>query len=105
MLSRATLDGQVIVKSSDKMWSTEEGNGKPPQYFGHKNPINSMKRQKDVMPEDEPSRLEGVQYFTGEKWRAITNRSGKNEVAGPKQKQHSGVGVSSGESKVQCCKE
>ena len=105
MLCRATLDGQVIVKSSDKTWSTEEGNGKPPQYFGHKNPINSMKRQKDVMPEDEPSRLEGVQYFTGEKWRAITNRSGKNEVAGPKQKQHSGVGVSSGESKVQCCKE
>ena len=105
MLCRASQDGQVMVDHSDKTWSTEEGNGKPPQYFGHKNPINSMKRQKDVMPEDEPSRLEGVQYFTGEKWRAITNRSGKNEVAGPKQKQHSGVGVSSGESKVQCCKE
>ena len=57
------------------------------------------------MPEDEPPRLEGVQYFTGEEWRAITNRSRENEVAGPKQKQHSGVVVSGGESKVQCCKE
>ena len=57
------------------------------------------------MPEDEPPRLEGGQYFNGEEWRAITNRSRKNEVAGSKQKQHSGVVVSGGESKVQCCKE
>ena len=31
--------------------------------------MNSMKRQKDMMPEDEPlprSRSEGVQYATGE---------------------------------------
>ena len=26
MLCRATQDGQVIVESSDKMWSTGEGN-------------------------------------------------------------------------------
>ena len=25
-------DGWVIVEGSDKMWSTEGGNGKPPQY-------------------------------------------------------------------------
>ena len=49
--------------------------------------------------------LEGVQYVTGEEWRAITNSCRKNEVAGPKQKQRSVVGVSGGESKVQCCKE
>ena len=48
--------------------------------------------------------LEGVQYVTGEEWRAITNSCRKNEVAGPKQKQRSVVGVSGGESKVQCCK-
>ena len=48
--------------------------------------------------------LEGVQYVTGEEWRAITNSCRKNEVAGPKQKQCSAVGVSGGESKVQCCK-
>ena len=48
--------------------------------------------------------LEGVPYVTGEEWRAITNSCRKNEVAGPKQKQCSVVGVSGGESKVQCCK-
>ena len=28
--------------------------------------MNSMKRQKNMMLEDEPLRLEGVQYATGE---------------------------------------
>ena len=32
MPCRATQDGQVMVESYDKMWSTEEGNGKPLQY-------------------------------------------------------------------------
>ena len=41
---------------------------------------------KDMTPEDEPPRLEGVQYATGEERRAITNNSRKNEVAGSKQK-------------------
>ena len=66
--------------------------------------MDSMKRQKDMTPEDEPLMLEGVPYVTGEEWRAITNSCRKNEVAGPKQKQCSVVGVSGGESKVQCCK-
>ena len=35
--------------------------------------------------------MEGVQYATGEKQRATTNSSRKNEAAGPKQKQHSVV--------------
>ena len=46
MPSRATQDGQVMVESSDKTWSTGEGNGKPLQYSCLENPINSMKRQK-----------------------------------------------------------
>ena len=51
--------------------------------------------------EDEPfPRLEGVQYATGEEQRAIINSSRKNEVAGPKQKWHSGMDVSGSESKV-----
>ena len=37
-----------------------------------------------MTPEDEPPRLEGVQYATGEERRAITNNSRKNEVAEPK---------------------
>ena len=32
MLCRATQDGQVMVESSEKMWSTGEGNGKPLKY-------------------------------------------------------------------------
>ena len=35
-----------MVKSSDKIWSTGEGNGKQLQYPSLENPINSMKRQK-----------------------------------------------------------
>ena len=45
-----------------------------------------MKRQKDITLKDEPLRFVGVQYATGEKLRAVTNSSRKNEVAGPKQK-------------------
>ena len=40
----------------------------------------------------------------GKERRAVTNSSRKNEVAGPKQKRHSVVDVSSGETKVQWCK-
>ena len=39
-----TQDGRVMVKSSDKMWSTGEGNGKPLWYSFPENPVNSMKR-------------------------------------------------------------
>ena len=71
--------------------------------------MDSMKRQKNMTLEDEPSppppRSEGVQYATGEEWRAITNSSRKNEAAGPKQKQLSVLDVSGGESKVQRYKE
>ena len=35
-----------------------------------KNPTNSITRQKDMTPKDELPRLEGVQYATGEEWRA-----------------------------------
>ena len=48
MQCRATQDGQVMVESSDKMWSTGEGNGEPLQSSCLENPMNSMKRQKDT---------------------------------------------------------
>ena len=67
--------------------------------------MNSMKRQKDMTPEGEFPRLEGVQYATGEEQRAITNSSRKNEAMGRNQKRHSVVDVSSGESKVDAVKE
>ena len=49
MPCRATQDRWVRVDSSDKMWFTGEGNGKPLQYSWLENPMNSMKRQKDMI--------------------------------------------------------
>ena len=43
---RATQNRWVIVKSSDKMWSTGEGNDNLLQYSWLENPIESMTRQK-----------------------------------------------------------
>ena len=42
MLCGATQDGQVMVESSDKMWSTGEGNGKPLQHSCLEIPMNSI---------------------------------------------------------------
>ena len=75
--------GRVRVESSDKMWSTGEGNGKPLQYSCLENPMNRMKRQKDRTLKDELSRSVGAQYTTGDQWR---NNSRKNEEVEPKQK-------------------
>ena len=102
MLCRATQDRRVMVESSDKMWSTGEGNGKPPQYSCLENPMNSMKRQKDRTLKDELPRLIGAQYATGDRWR--TN-SRKNEETEPKQKQYPVVDVTGDRSKVQCGKD
>ena len=66
MLCRAIQEGLVIVESSDKKWSTGEGNGKPLQYSYLENPMNSMKRQKDGTLKDELPRSVGAQYATGE---------------------------------------
>ena len=62
------------MDSPDKTWSTGERNGKPPQYSCLKNPVNCMKRHKDMTPEDEPPRLVGVQYATGEELRNSSKR-------------------------------
>ena len=89
------------MESSDKMWSTGEGNGKPLQYSCLENPMNSMKRQKDRTLKDELPRLVGAQYATGDQWRNNPERM-KME---PKQKQHPVVDVTGDGSKVRCCKE
>ena len=66
MLCRGTQDGQVMVESSDKRWSTGEGNGKPLQYSCLENPKNRMKRQKDRTLKVELARFAGGQYATGD---------------------------------------
>ena len=82
------------------------GNGNPLQYSCLGKSHGQYKRgKKDMRPEYELPRLEGVQYATGERQRIITNSSRKNEMDRPKQKQCSAVDTSGGESKVQCCKE
>ena len=102
MLCRATQDGWVMVESSDKLWSTGEGIGKPLQYSCLENPVNSMKRQNDRILREELPRSVGAQYATGEEWR---NNSRKNEETEPKQKQHPVVDGTGDGSKVRCCKE
>ena len=86
-----------MVESSDKTWSTGEGNGKPLQYSCLENPMNSMKRQKDRTLNDELPRLVGAQYATGDQWRNISR---KNEEREPKQKQHPVVDVTGDRSKA-----
>ena len=102
MLCGATQDGWVMVESSDKMWSTGRGNGKPLQYSFLGNPMDSMKRQKNRTLKDELPRSVGAQYATGDQWR---NNSRKNEDTEPKQKQHPVVDVTGDRSRVRRCKE
>ena len=94
-----TQDGQVMMESSDKTWSTGEGNGKPLHYSCLENPMNSMKRQKDRTLKDQLPRLVGA---TGDQWR---NNSRKNEEIESKQKQHPIVDMTGDGSKVWCSKE
>ena len=70
---RATKDGWVMVKSSDKTRSTGGQNGKLLQYSYCENPMN---RQKDRTLKHELPRLVGAQYATGDRWR---KNSRKNE--------------------------
>ena len=73
---RATQDGWVLVENSYKTWFTGERKGKPLQYSSLENPVNSIKRQKDMILKYELSRLVGAQYAIGKEWR---NNSRNNE--------------------------
>ena len=101
MLCRVTQDRQVMVESSDKTWSTGEGNGKPLQYSCLENSMNSMKRQKYRTLKNEFPRSISAQHATGDQWRNISR---KNEEMEPKQK-HPAVDVTGDGSKVRFCKE
>ena len=72
----ASQDGWIMVKSSDKMWSTGEGNGKPRQYPCLENLMNRMKRQRDMTLKIDLPKSACAQYATGEEWR---NNFRKNE--------------------------
>ena len=104
MPCRATQDGQVIVESSDKMWSTGEGKWQNTSLFLPWEPHKHYEKEKDrTLKDTHPIfRLVGAQYATGEEWK---NNSRKNEETEPKQKQHPVVDVTVDGSKVWCCKE
>jgi len=86
-----------MVESSDKMWSTGEGNGKPLQYSCLENPMNSMKRQKDRTLKNELLTSIGALYATGDQWR---NNSRNTEEMEPKQKQRPVLDVTGDGSEV-----
>ena len=85
------------MESSDKMWSTGEGNGKSLQYSYFENSTNTMKGQKCMTLKNELPRSVGAQYATADQWR---NNSRKNEEMEPKQKQHPVVDVTGVGSKL-----
>ena len=75
----ATQDSWVMVESSNKMWSTGEGNGKPHQYSCLENPMNSMKRQNDRILKEELPRLVGAQIATRDQWRNTPERMSQSK--------------------------
>ena len=93
----ATLDGQVIVERSDRIWSTGEGNGKPLQYSCLEKPMNSMNRQYDRIMKEELPRSVCAQHATGDQWR---NNSRKNEGMESKQTQYPAADVTGDRSKI-----
>ena len=73
----ATQDGRVMVKRSNRMWSTGEGNGKQLQYSCHENPMNSIKRKNDRIMKEELPRSVGAQYATGDQWRKNSRKNSR----------------------------
>ena len=84
-----------MVESSDKTWSTGEGNGKSLQYSCFENSMNSMKKQKDRTLKDELPRS-----YVPNRLMEKRSNSRKNEETEPKQKQHPVVDVTGDGSEV-----
>ena len=80
MPCRDTQDGWVMVESSDKMWSTGEGNGKPLQYSCLEYPMISMKRQNGRILKEALPRSVGAQYATGDQWRSNLRKNEETET-------------------------
>ena len=99
MSCKATQDGRVMVKSSDKMQFSGERNGEPLQPSCLENSMNSMKRQKYRTLRDELPRSVGAQYATGEESENSSRRDGAEA------KTTSSCGCDWYGNKVQCCKE
>ena len=87
-----------MVESSDKTWSTGEGNGIPfLPWESHEQYEKAKRTLKDELP-----RSVGAQYATRDQWK----NNQKDEEAEPKwkKKKSPGVDMSGDGSKVWCCK-
>ena len=98
--SEARQEYQTTLTTFIQYRSLNKSNDKPIQYSCLENPMNSMKRQKDMTLKHELPRSVGAQYATGDQ----RTNSRKNEEIEPNQKQHPIVDVTSDRSKVQCYK-
>ena len=98
---RATQDGQVMVESSEKTWSTGKGMANHFSILALRTPWTVWKGKK-IRTLKDPTRSVGAQYATGDQWR---NNFRKNEGMESKQKQHQVVDVTGDRSRVWCCKE
>ena len=75
-----------LVKSPDNPQSTGKGNGKSLQYSCHEKPMSSMKRQKDMTPEDKPHCQKVSNMLLGKSWGQLLIALEENDVMGPKWK-------------------
>ena len=60
---------EVMVDSSDKSWSTGEGNANLFSILALRTPRTAWKGKKDRLLKNELPRSVGVQYATGDQWR------------------------------------
>ena len=102
MPCRATQDGQVMVESSDRMWSTGEREWQATAVFL---PWESHEQYEKTKRYDTEKWTPQVGWCQICYWRSVENNSRKNEEMKPKQKQHPVADVTGDGSKVQCCKE
>ena len=94
-----------MVESSDKMWSTGEGNGKPLQYSCLVNPMNSMKKQKDRVLKGGLPRLVGAQMLLEKSGEINPERMKRSSQSKNNTQLWINPVVTGDGSEVQCCKE
>ena len=74
MLCGATQDRQVMVESSDRMWSTGEGNGQTTSIFLPWEPHKQYEKANDRILKEELPRSVGTHYATGDSGEITTER-------------------------------
>ena len=79
---RASQDECIRAESSDIMWFTGEGNGKPPQYTCCENLKTSIKGQKDTTPKMSPPGLKVSNMLLGKSRGELLIATGRRKQLG-----------------------